>query len=99
MSKVKCNLSEEALWKRIDKVLHKLERENPKYLATQEENNRLSKKITEIVVQQLAEIPGRMLMLELEEVQLDLSCFWLEAAYIEGYKDAMKSLRTEAIGA
>ncbi len=91
MAKAKCNLSNEALWKRLDKLLLKMSKENPKYIEAQNQYDEMSDKIVEVLRKAVGHHPGFELYFWQDSSRLDMSVEELEAAYKQGYKDALKT--------
>lgn len=92
MGKVKCNLSNEELWKRLDKMLLKMAQEKPVYSEAQEQYKEKSEKILEVLREALGHRPGFELYFWMDSARLDMSVVELETAYMKGYKDAMKAM-------
>ena len=89
MNKIKlpipCN---EKMWDRLNKVLTKLERKNTRFIKMKREHEETSNKIAEIL-EKVKENDRYDLHFLLTDTMFELSCISLEAAYTQGYKDAM----------
>lgn len=91
MCKVKCNLSNEALWERLDKMLLKMGKKNDTYIKAQKQYKEMSNKIHEVLREAIGHKSGFELYFWQDSSRLDMSVEELEAAYMQGYKDAMKA--------
>lgn len=81
------------LWKRIDMVLNKLDKESTSYSQSKQQHKEKTNEITKILKEALGKIKGFELYLRQESATLELSAESLEAAYLQGYNDSLKGIK------
>ena len=87
----KNKLSDEVIWERLDKLLLKMSKKNLQYIEAKNQYKDTSNKILEVLRKAVGHRPGFELYFWQDSSRLDMSVEELQAAYKQGYKDALKT--------